>query len=158
MSGEKALSKDVIEECNLVEKTYKENLNRINDMYNQRLEYIARSIAKHSGNTKLINSNPFFTEFFQFVKPDGLIYYKWSDSAEERTISFRVNLGREFNLVCMFPTSWVFNDSFEEELIEGRKRYLELNESKIIKSIKDKLTSEELALLHRVTQGIESCQ
>ena len=152
MSGEKALTKDMVEECWHVKHIYNETLRRMNDMYHERLGYITTTIAKHSGNQDLISASPYFAEFLQHVKPDGIIYYSWYNISKQKahSASFRVKLEREYDLVCVFPTSWVFNDSFEEELIEGRKRYLELNENMLIKAIKEKLTSEELAILHKV--------
>lgn len=71
--------------------------------------------------------------------------------ANDAEIAIIDKYGNEWEFDCCLPTRWLFED-FERELIDGAKKYEELNseDRKLANIAKSKLTKEELEALRKV--------
>ena len=170
----KALPETILLEASAAQDAF----NKIIDAIKDRVEYVVHRINYHSGNTHLEGKKfyPWGLDSdsdrysLNTLRNDKTLYYEWGVSvAGDTPNKFKVSIqldplfSADIDVTEEFPTSWLFNDSFEEELCAGRERYLQKQKdaeqkeyellkmdrvrSELVASAILKLTQEELKAL-----------
>ena len=141
----------------------------------ERAKYIINVIFKHAFKDKVFTPSWSLGDDEEDDTLIDLISYEYTaytvNIYDNITFLIDTPTASSINLLGCFPSSWMYNEAFEEELVAGRERYLvkqdnrkaaykakkaaqkatKKDEKELIKSIKAKLTKEELAVLHKAT-------
>lgn len=132
----KALLESIFLEASAAQDT----LEKIDAAIKDRVEYVVHRINYHSGNTHregkkfypwgLDNDSDRYR--LHTLRNYKTLYYEFGiGTAADVPTKFMISIqpdpsfSADINVTEEFPTSWLFNDSFEEELCAGRERYLQ---------------------------------